>query len=142
MSTSTHEDYFREHAVKGSSDKSFGLVFAGFFTLVAVLPLLHGGALRLWALGIAAAFAIVAFVRPSLLAVPNRWWMKFGLLLAKVVNPIVMGLLFYLTVTPTAAIMRAMGKDPLRLKIDKSAKSYWIERDPPGPAPDTMSHQF
>jgi len=142
MATSTHEDYLREHAVKGSSDKSFGLVFAGFFTLVAILPLLHGGALRLWALGVAAIFAIVAFVRPSLLALPNRWWMKFGLLLAKVVNPIVMGLLFYLTVTPTAAIMRAMRKDPLRLKIDKSAKSYWIERTPPGPAPETMSQQF
>jgi hypothetical protein len=142
MARSTHEDYLREHAIKGSSDKSFGLVFAGFFAIVAALPLLHGGALRLWALGIAAIFAIVAFVRPSLLAMPNRWWMKFGLLLAKIVNPIVMGLLFYLTVTPTAAIMRALGKDPLRLKIDKSAKSYWIERDPPGPAPDTMSHQF
>jgi hypothetical protein len=142
MATSTHEDYSREHEVKGSSDKSFGLVFAGFFAIVAGLPLLHGNAPRLWALAVAALFAIVAFVRPSLLAVPNRWWMKFGLLLAKIVNPIVMGLLFYLTVTPTAAIMRWLGKDPLRLKIDKSAKSYWIDRDPPGPAPDTMSHQF
>jgi hypothetical protein len=142
MATSTHEDYSRAHAVEGSSDKSFGLVFAGFFAIVACLPLLHGEAPRLWALAVAAAFAAIAFVRPSLLAVPNRWWMKFGLLLAKIVNPIVMGLVFYLTVTPTAAIMRLMGKDPLRLKIDKSAKSYWIERNPPGPAPETMSQQF
>ena len=142
MATSTHEDYSREHAVKGSSDRSFGVVFAGFFAIVAVLPLIHGASPRVWALAIAAAFAVVAFVRPSLLAVPNRWWMKFGLLLAKIVNPIVMGLVFYLTVTPTAAIMRLLGKDPLRLKIDKSAKSYWIERKPPGPAPETMSQQF
>ena len=142
MATSTHEDYSREHAVKGSSDRSFGLVFAGFFAIVAVLPLFHGAAPRVWALAVAAAFALVAFVRPALLAAPNRWWMKFGLLLAKIVNPIVMGLVFYLTVTPTAAIMRLLGKDPLRLKIDKSAKSYWIERNPPGPAPETMSQQF
>jgi hypothetical protein len=141
MATS-HEDYSREHAIKGSSDRSFGLVFAGFFTIVAAFPLLHGEGVRLWSLAVAAAFAAVAFVRPSLLAVPNRWWMKFGLLLAKIVNPIVMGIVFYSTVTPTAAIMRMLGKDPLRLKIDKSAKSYWIERDPPGPAPETMSQQF
>jgi len=142
MADATHEDYRREHAVKGSSDKSFGLVFAAFFALVGLWPLVHGLTPRWWAVAVAIAFAIVAYAKPNLLSAPNRWWMKFGLLLAKLVNPIVMGLLFYLTVTPTAAIMRMTGKDPLRLKLDKSAKSYWIEREPPGPAPDTMSHQF
>jgi hypothetical protein len=142
MVTATHEDYAREHAIKGSSDKSFGLVFAAFFALVGLLPLIHGNAPRWWAVALGVAFLVVAYAKPSILAVPNRWWMKFGLLLAKIVNPIVMGLLFYLTVTPTAAIMRMTGKDPLRLKLDKSAKSYWIERTPPGPAPETMSQQF
>jgi hypothetical protein len=142
MTTASHEDYSRAHAVKGSSDKSFGLVFAAFFALIGLWPVIHGEAPRWWLVGIGAAFLIVAFVRPSLLAVPNLWWMKFGLLLAKIVNPLVMGLVFYLTVTPTAAIMRMMGKDPLRLGYDRAAKSYWIERTPPGPAPDTMSRQF
>ena len=59
-----------------------------------------------------------------------------------VVNPLVMGLLFYLTVTPTGLLMRLFGKDPLRLRFDPEAKSYWIERQPPGPAPETMRHQF
>ena len=142
MATTTHEDYSRAHAVKGSSDKSFGLVFAAFFALIGLWPLIHGASPRWWVVAIGAAFLVVAFIRPSLLAAPNRWWMKFGLLLAKVVNPIVMGLVFYLTVTPTAAIMRMMGKDPLRLRYDRSAKSYWIERTPPGPSPETMSRQF
>jgi hypothetical protein len=142
MASATHEDYSREHEIKGSSDRSFGLVFAGFFAIVGFWPLVHGTMPRWWSVGVAVAFLVVAYVRPSLLAVPNRLWMKFGLLLAKIVNPIVMGLVFYLTVTPTAAIMRMMHKDPLRLKLDRAAKSYWIEREPPGPAPDTMSHQF
>jgi hypothetical protein len=142
MASSSHEDYAREHEIKGSSDRGFGQVFAGFFAILGFWPLLGGEAPRWWLVGIAAAFLIVAYVRPSLLAAPNRWWMKFGLLLAKVVNPLVMGLVFYLTVTPTGWIMRALGKDPLRLQIDRQAKSYWIERKPPGPAPETMSQQF
>jgi len=142
MASSTHEDFSREHVIKGSSDRSFGLVFAGFFALVGFWPLVHGESPRWWSIGLGAAFLVVAYARPSLLAKPNLWWMKFGLLLAKIVNPIVMGLVFYLTVMPTAVIMRIMGKDPLRLKLDRSAKTYWIERKPPGPAPDTMSQQF
>jgi hypothetical protein len=142
MASSTHEDYKREHAIKGSSDRGFGQVFAGFFAILGFWPLLHGEAPNWWLVGIGAAFLIVAYTHPSLLAVPNRWWMKFGLLLAKIVNPLVMGLVFYLTVTPTGWIMRALGKDPLRLRIDRQATSYWIERKPPGPAPETMSQQF
>ena len=139
---STHENLARKHEIKGSSDRSFGYVFAAFFAIVGLWPLLHGETPRLWSLAIAAAFLVVALVRPALLAKPNRWWMQFGLLLARVVNPLVMGLVFYLTVFPTGAIMRLLGKDPLRLKRDPAAKSYWIERTPPGPAPETMSQQF
>ncbi|MBT3401824.1 MAG: hypothetical protein HN420_17765, partial [Rhodospirillaceae bacterium] len=91
---------------------------------------------------VAIAFLAIAFLRPGLLAPLNRLWTRFGLLLHRIVNPIVMGFLFYLTVTPMALIMRALGKDLLRLKRDPEAKSYWIERTPPGPAPDTMSNQF
>ncbi len=72
----------------------------------------------------------------------NRLWFLFGMALHKVISPLVMGLLFYLTVTPIALIMRAIGKDPLHRQFDPQAKSYWIERRPAGPAPETMRRQF
>ncbi len=68
--------------------------------------------------------------------------MKFGLLLHRVVNPLTMGVIFFFTVTPIALMFRILGKDPLRLKLDPEAKSYWIYRDPPGPRPDSMKQQF
>ncbi len=137
-----HEDFAREAKVEGSSDRSFGFVFAAVFTLIGLWPLMGGGQVRIWALGIAAAFAVVVLARPGLLAPLNRLWTRFGLLLHKVVSPLIMGMLFYLTVTPIGLLMRAFGKDPLRLRPDPDAASYWIERDPPGPPPETMKNQF
>lgn len=137
-----HEDLGRSQAVKTSSDRSFGLVFTGFFALVGAWPLVHGMAPRWWALALAALFLAVALARPALLAPLNRIWTRFGLLLHKVVNPIVMGVMFFLVVTPTGLLMRLAGKDPMRLKRDPQAASYWIERAPPGPAPETMKQQF
>ena len=72
----------------------------------------------------------------------NRLWFNFGMALHNIVNPLVMGLLFYLTITPMALIMRLIGKDPLRRNFEPEAKSYWIERRPAGPAPESMRHQF
>ena len=139
---SSHEDYRREGAVKHSSDRAFGLTFAAVFTLIALWPLLDGAGPRWWALAVAALFTILAFAAPKLLAPANRLWHGFGLLLGRLVNPLVMGLLFYLVVTPTGLIMRAFGKDLLHLKRDPDAASYWIERTPPGPAPGGMPRQF
>jgi large-conductance mechanosensitive channel len=96
----------------------------------------------LWSLGTAAVFLALALAAPKTLAPLSRLWMKFGLLLHAVVNPVVMAFLFFSTVTPIALIMRALGQDPLRLKLDPAAKTYWIDRTPPGPAPDTMPRQF
>jgi predicted membrane metal-binding protein len=137
-----HEDLDRGHEVKGSSERSFGLVFAAVFAVVALWPLLKGGEARGWAGLLALLFLAAALLRPRLLAPLNRLWFRFGLLLHKVVNPLVMGLLFFLTVTPIALLMRGLGKDPLRLRFDPAAESYWIPRQPPGPAPDSMRHQF
>ena len=137
-----HEDLSRPDEVKRSSDRTFGLVFTIVFLIVGLWPLAGGGAVRLWALGTAAAFLATAFLRPKLLAPFNRLWTKFGLLLHSVAAPVVMGLLFYLTVTPIGLIMRLLGKDPLRLRFEPQADSYWIVRRPPGPAPDTMKNQF
>ena len=79
---------------------------------------------------------------PKILSPLNRLWFRFGLLLHHIVNPVVMALLFFTTVTPMALIMRLLGKDPLRRKFDPEADSYWIPRQPAGPAPETMKNQF
>ena len=137
-----HEDLTRKQRAEGSSDRAFGLVFASVFLLIAVWPLLHGRMPRWWALGVAAVFVLVALVYPAPLAGLNRLWMKLGVLLGKVVGPIALGVVFYGVVTPVGAMMRLTGKDPLRLKLDPGADSYWIPRDPPGPPPDSMTNQF
>ncbi|MFZ2160712.1 MAG: SxtJ family membrane protein [Sideroxyarcus sp.] len=137
-----HEDLKREQHVEGSSDRSFGLVFAGLFLVIAVFPLFHGEAMRWWSSGVAAGFALIALLKPALLAGLNRLWLKLGVLLGKVVSPIALGILFYGVFTPIGLFIRLTGKDPLRLKFAPDADSYWIPRDPPGPAPDSMNHQF
>ncbi|MCC7383558.1 MAG: hypothetical protein IT384_17090 [Deltaproteobacteria bacterium] len=138
-----HESFGREHEVEGSTDRGFGLVFAGFFTLVALLPLLsEPRRVRVWSLGVAAACALIAWVAPRVLAPANRLWMRFGLLLQKVVSPIVLGILFFGVITPFGVAMRLFGKDPLRLEWKKDAPTYWITREPPGPPPETMKNQF
>jgi predicted membrane metal-binding protein len=139
-----HEDFTRKETVQGSSDRSFGYVMAAFFALVALFPLLHGplSSIRWWALVVAAAFLALALLWTAPLRPLNRAWLKLGLLLSKIVSPIVMMLLFYATVTPVGVLMRWTGKDPLRLRRNAAAASYWIPREPPGPAPDSMKQQF
>ena len=129
-------------AVEMGSDRSFGLVFAAVFTIVALFPLKDGGEPRLWAAVIAGLFLLVSFVYPKALKPLNKLWFLVGMALHHVVTPLVMGLLFFVTVTPIALIMRARGKDPLRLARDDACASYWIIRTPPGPAPDSMRRQF
>jgi hypothetical protein len=137
-----HEDLTREHQVEGSSNRSFGLVFAAIFLLVACWPLFHRELPRWWALGVAGVFAVVAIGKPALLTYPNRLWTGLGLLLGKVVSPVALGILFYGVVAPIGLLVRVTGKDPLRLKLDSGADSYWIRREPPGPPPDSMTNQF
>lgn len=137
-----HEGYQEREAVKTSSDRSFGIVFTVVFAIVGALPLLSSSSPRWWSVGVAGAFLLAALVYPKILAPLNRLWTRFGLLLHKVVNPLVMGLLFFLVVTPIALLMRVCGKRPLHLKTEPDAPTYWITRDPPGPAPDTMKQQF
>jgi hypothetical protein len=137
------EDLSRQHAVEGSSNRSFGIVFAVVFLVIALWPFVFGsGALRWWAAIVAAVFGVLAFVAPAVLAAPNRAWMKLGLLLGRIVSPIVLGLLFYTVFTPMGWALRAMGKDPMRLRRDAAASTYWIERKPPGPPPDSLNNQF
>jgi Saxitoxin biosynthesis operon protein SxtJ len=138
----THEDFHRQEDVKPSSNRSFGLVVATFFLVVSVWPLISGGPIRWSALGVAAVFVVLALLRTAVLAPLNKLWTKLGMLLYRIVNPVVMAVLFYVTVTPIALLMRMLGKDPLRLRRDPDAASYWIHRTPPGPTPDSMKNQF
>ena len=139
---STHERLVDDGVVKGSSDRSFGIVFAAVFAIIALWPLVGDSGVRWWALAIALGFAAVATVRPGLLAPLNQLWLKFGLLLNRIVSPLVMGLLFYLIITPFGLFMRLRGKDLLHLKHDPEARSYWILREPPGPSPETIKNQY
>ena len=137
-----HEELNREHEVEGSSDRSFGLVFAALFAIIGLWPLLSAQPPRIWALIVAGAFAVLALVRPGVLAPLNKRWLAFGLLLGKIVSPIALGILFYGPFLFVGLLLRAFGKDPLRLRLQPHAKSYWIAREPPGPPPKSMENQF
>jgi hypothetical protein len=139
---STHEDFRRQAEVKGSSDRTFGLVFAVFFALVGLAPLRSHHPVRWWAVAVGLVFLSAAAVRPLWLRPLNRVWIKLGVWLGRIVSPIVMGVLFYVVITPMSILLRLLGKDPLRLAKEPEAGSYWIERRPPGPPPETMANQF
>ena len=140
--TMAHEDLAREQHVEGSSDRAFGLVIAGVFLVIALGPLRHGHTPRWWAVAVSGVLALVALLKPILLSRLNWLWTKLGTLLGKVVSPIALGILFYGVLTPIALVVRLTGQDPLRLKFDLEADSYWIERKPPGPRPHSMTNQF
>jgi len=142
MSNSTHESFSRDETVAAGSDRSFGLIFAAALAILTLINAWHGGRLWPWTRALAALFLVGALFYPAALNPLNRIWHRFGLILHKLVNPIVMGLVFFGTVLPTGLIMKAMGKDSLRLRRDPRAASYWILRQPPGPAPETMKDQF
>jgi hypothetical protein len=138
----TNEPVVSHKKVTMGSNRSFGLVFAVFFALVALLPAVHGAPVRWWALGVAVAFAAAAFLAPRLLQPLNWIWFKLGLLLHHVLNPVIMAVMFYGAFLPMAILLRWLGKDLLRIKRDPESESYWIPREPPAPAPGSMSKQF
>ena len=137
-----HEDFSRGAEARGSSERSFGIVFAVVFLVIGLWPLAGDAGVRWWAVGVAGVVLALGLGRPALLAPLNRTWTRLGLILNRLASPVVMGVLFYLVITPTGLVLRALGKDPLRQRLEPGAKSYWIERRPPGPAPDTMRNQF
>ena len=122
-----------------SSEKSFGVVFSIVFLIVALYPLINSESLRIWALVVSIIFFLLAFLAPKILVLPNKLWFKFGLLIGSIVAPIVMAFVYFVTVLPTGLIMRLLGKDLLKQKLDKNAKSYWIERKEPM---GSMKNQF
>ncbi len=140
-----HESFERDEDVKGSSNRGFGLTVGGILLAIAAYRCYAHGVsdwLFLCLLGVGGPLVLLALVKPSALAPFNAAWTRLGLLLFRVVNPIVMFLLFVLAILPIGLIMRLAGKDFLRLKRDEAAASYWILRQPPGPSAESMTEQF
>jgi hypothetical protein len=137
-----HEDLRREDRATGPSDRKFGLTLGVILVLIAVVKAVeHSSWSIIW--GVLAAMLIVsALVRPSLLSAPNQIWLRFGLLLHRIVNPVIMAVLFYGTIAPMGLLMRAFGKDPLRLRLDKTATSYWLTRSDERSQSESMRQQF
>jgi saxitoxin biosynthesis operon SxtJ-like protein len=138
----SHERLSADENNTPGSDRQFGIVIAAAFALLSLLNLWRSGGWWHWTLTIAALFATAAIFVPNALRPLNLVWFKFGMLLHRMINPAIMALLYYVSVTPTGLIMRVLGKDLLRLKLDRNAETYWIAREPPGPAPETMKDQF
>jgi Saxitoxin biosynthesis operon protein SxtJ len=138
----SHEFQRRDEAVKTSSNRSFGLVFAAFFAFLAALSFWHGT--NRWPIWLACACValVLALAAPRLLAPFNWAWTKLGLLLHRILSPIFLTVLFYGCIAPVGFLMRLSGKDPLRLKYEPAVESYWIVRSPPGPSPASFKHQF
>lgn len=127
---STHEDLTRKFEVEGSSDRTLGLVFAGFFTLVTFWPMVRHHAPRLWAAPVAILFFVVALTMPRLLGPLNRAWTQLGLLIQRIMHPLVMGIMFYLIFTPAGWLLRLLGNDLLHLKYEPESNTYWISKPP------------
>ena len=137
-----HEHFQRDEKHPGSSDRAFGLVFATVCALIGGLNYWREHHAWPWWLGAAAIFLVLALALPAVLHPLNVVWTRFGLLLHRIVQPVVMGLLFFGTILPMGLVLRAIGKDPLHRRRDPTAQSYWIKREPPGPAPDSFRNQF
>ena len=125
--------------IKISSNRSFGLLFFVVFLIVSLWPLTHEGSIRIWSVIVSAVFLILGLINSRLLTPLNVLWFKLGMILGAIISPIVMGIVFFLVVTPTGFILRIMGKDLLNKKYDKEKETYWIKRNAPI---GTMKRQF
>lgn len=138
----THEDFSRRQPAHRLANRTFGLTISVPLTVIGLVPLRHGHPVRLWALAAAATLVLLALVRPAWLAPLNAAWSRITGVLNIVLLHVTAALLLYLVFAPINLVFRIAGRDPLRLRRDPGAGSYWIPRDPPGPAPDSMINQF
>ena len=125
--------------INKSSNRSFGIVFFVVFLLIGFYPLLNQEELKLWALITSFIFLILGMMKSKILTPFNKIWFKFGIFLGKIISPLIMGLIFFLVVTPTGIFMRILGKDLLNLKFKRDKKSYWLEKTDPK---SRMKNQF
>ena len=123
---------------KKENNKSFGILFFIIFLLIALWPLLNSEFIRMWALGIASIFLVLGFINSKILTPVKKSWIKLGEILGKIIAPIVMGIIYFLIITPIGLLMRLVGKDVLNLKFNKN-DTYWIKR---AKNINTMKRQF
>ena len=128
----------KENKIKIGSNRSFGIVFFIVFFIISLFPLLKGNDIRIWSLLVSLIFLVLGLINSNILSPLNKLWFKFGLLLGNFISPIIMGLVFFLVVTPTGLFMRLIGKDLLNLN-EKNVKSYWIDKTGPK---SKMKNQF
>ncbi len=119
-----------EQQIKISSNKSFGIVFFIVFLIIALYPMIKDGDIRLWSLILSLIFLILGLINSIILTPLNRLWFKFGIFLGKIVSPIILGIIFFLVVTPTGILLRLFGRDVINLKYNKN-NSYWIKKTGP-----------
>jgi hypothetical protein len=124
------------------SNRQFGAVFIVFFAVLGLLGLWRGWRLVPWLFGASGLVAVVTFFAPSLLTPFNRWWMALAAFLHKLVSPLVLGLMFFVILTPLAFFMRLAGRDEMKRRWQPDARSYWVPRDPPGPPKGSLDNQF
>ena len=124
--------------IKIGSNRSFGIVFFVVFLLISIYPFLKDGDIRLWSLIISIIFLFLGLLNSNVLIPLNKLWFRFGLLLGKIISPIIMGIIFFLVVTPIAIIMRLFKKDILNLEF-KENNTYWIDKTGPK---SKMKNQF
>ena len=124
--------------IRVSSNRSFGIVFFIVFLLIATYPLLKGNDLRIWSLLISFGFLILGLINSKILSPLNKLWFKFGLILGKIISPLIMGIIFFVVVTPIGVAMRLLKKDLLSLKYNQK-KTYWIKKTGPK---SKMKNQF
>ena len=142
---SLHENYRDDEPIRGGSDRAFGCAVGTVLMVIGAAKALMAGAVTPVSLAIfapGAALLLLGIAAPSRLSGLNRLWLKLGEGLSRVVNPVVLAVLFFVVVTPMALIMRMAGKRPLRLAPDPEAASYWIAREPPEGGPSSMRRQF
>ena len=140
MTSQSHETLASFRKVSVSSNRKFGLTVGAILCAMSLLPLLHHGPVRVWLLALGAFVFLAGAAVPAVLTPANQLWFRFGLLLGRITNPIVMGVLFFAVMVPIGWILRWRGHDLLRLKRDPNAASYWIHRDPD--ATPSLQKQF
>ncbi|HUB62868.1 MAG TPA: hypothetical protein VL996_00175 [Methylocella sp.] len=139
----THEPVTSFRKIDAGSDRTFGLAFGVLFAILGLWPLFHRAGSPRWGLiFLSLALLAAARLRPQWLRPLNRAWFKLGLALNRIVNPAVMAILFFGAVVPLGWVLRRKGEDLLRIKMKPEATTYWIAREPPGPAPDSLKKQF
>ena len=129
----------KQKEIKISSNKSFGLVFFVIFIIIALWPLLNNGNIRIWSIIVSIIFLILGLLNSKILTPFNKLWMRLGALLGLIVSPIVMGVVYFVVITPIGLIMKIFGKDVLNLKIDKNKNTYWTLKKK---IPSKMKDQF